>query len=54
MGEDADTVGAVTGQIAGARYGIESIPDEWLSELVDQPRIKTIAEIIFNRSLDLV
>ena len=54
LGEDADTVGAVTGQIAGARYGIESIPDEWLSELVDQPRIKTIAEIIFNRSLDLV
>jgi len=48
------TVGAVTGQLAGARYGIEDIPDEWLSELIDQPRIRTIAETIFNRSVDLV
>ena len=54
LGEDADTVGAVTGQLAGARYGIEDIPDEWLSELIDQPRIRTIAETIFNRSVDLV
>jgi ADP-ribosyl-[dinitrogen reductase] hydrolase len=28
-GGDADTVGAITGQIAGALYGFESIPDEW-------------------------
>jgi ADP-ribosyl-[dinitrogen reductase] hydrolase len=53
LGEDADTVGAVTGQIAGARYGIESIPDAWLSELIDQLRIRSIAETIFDRSLVL-
>ena len=54
LGEDADTVGAVTGQLAGARYGIESIPDVWLSELIDQLRIRTLVETIFNRSVDLV
>ena len=27
---DADSVGAVVGQIAGAYYGIESIPPEWI------------------------
>jgi len=28
---DADTVGAVTGQIAGALYGASSIPEKWVS-----------------------
>lgn len=29
-GADADTVGAVTGALAGARYGYSRIPDRWL------------------------
>jgi ADP-ribosylglycohydrolase len=29
LGEDADTTGAVYGQIAGAYYGAEGIPAEW-------------------------
>lgn len=33
LGDDADTVGAVTGQIAGALYGYTSIPADWLSVL---------------------
>jgi ADP-ribosyl-[dinitrogen reductase] hydrolase len=33
LGDDADTVGAVTGQIAGAKYGLSSIPDEWVGQL---------------------
>merc|ERR1712151_1348844 len=28
---DADTVGAITGQIAGALYGVSSIPEEWVN-----------------------
>lgn len=28
---DADSVGAVAGQIAGAFYGVDSVPDEWIS-----------------------
>ncbi len=33
LGEDADTTGAVYGQIAGAYYGADSIPAEWVGKL---------------------
>ena len=36
LGHDADTVGAVTGQIAGALYGVQSIPKRWLDTLAKQ------------------
>ena len=29
LGDDADTVGAIFGQLGGAYYGAESIPTEW-------------------------
>lgn len=31
LGDDADTVAAVTGSIAGALYGIQQIPSRWLA-----------------------
>jgi len=33
LGGDADTVGAITGQIAGAIYNVKSIPERWLQGL---------------------
>ncbi len=33
LGGDADSIGAVTGQIAGAYYGIEAIPNRWIQAL---------------------
>jgi ADP-ribosyl-[dinitrogen reductase] hydrolase len=33
LGEDADTTGAVYGQIAGAYYGADGIPAEWREKL---------------------
>ena len=36
LGNDADTAGAVVGAIAGALYGIETIPDDWLDKLHGQ------------------
>lgn len=33
LGGDADTVGAITGQIAGAIYGVKCIPERWLRGL---------------------
>lgn len=33
LGEDADTTGAVYGQIAGAYYGADGIPVEWRAKL---------------------
>lgn len=32
-GGDADTIGAITGGMAGARYGYSSIPERWLEVL---------------------
>jgi len=32
-GEDADTTGALAGMLAGAAYGVESIPHFWLKKL---------------------
>ena len=33
LGDDADTVAAITGQIAGAIYGMSKIPAEWVEKL---------------------
>ncbi|MDE6141397.1 MAG: ADP-ribosylglycohydrolase family protein, partial [Bacilli bacterium] len=33
LGNDTDTIGAITGSIAGIIYGYESIPDIWLDKL---------------------
>lgn len=49
LGDDADTVGAVAGQIAGAIYGLEGIPDDWVSELVEGRRILDLGELLFEK-----
>ena len=33
LGDDADTVAAITGQMAGALYGAGAIPEEWVADL---------------------
>ena len=33
LGQDTDTVGAVTGSLAGLVYGYEAIPERWLNKL---------------------
>jgi ADP-ribosyl-[dinitrogen reductase] hydrolase len=37
-GGDADTTGAIAGMLAGALYGLESIPDGWIGTLDKQIR----------------
>lgn len=41
LGGDADTIGAITGGLAGALYGYESIPKRWIKQL----RYKDCVEI---------
>lgn len=38
LGGDTDTVGAITGALAGASSGVEGIPNEWIDGIVDYPR----------------
>ncbi|WP_345820599.1 ADP-ribosylglycohydrolase family protein [Methylobacterium fujisawaense] len=51
LGDDADTVGAITGQIAGAAYGLSSIPEEWFARLAWNARLATTAEQLFKASV---
>ena len=46
LGEDADTTGAVYGQIAGAAYGMSGIPDQWLATLAWRDRIIAFADAL--------
>lgn len=39
FGGDADTTAAITGQLAGALYGLSAIPADWLAKLAWRERI---------------
>jgi ADP-ribosyl-[dinitrogen reductase] hydrolase len=43
LGDDADTVAAVCGALAGACYGYAAIPLKWRDQLQDEPRIRKMA-----------
>ena len=40
LGDDADTTGAVCGQLAGAYWGESGIPQEWLEGLARKEMIE--------------
>ena len=52
LGDDADTTGAVYGQIAGAYYGIDAIPERWLEKIVDLDGIEFIAEGLYDAAVE--
>lgn len=43
LGGDADTLGAVAGQLAGAIFGASAIPPRWLAALQWRPRLAELA-----------
>ena len=50
LGDDADTTGAVYGQIVGAYYGAEAIPPEWRSKLTMVDTIIGMADALNDAS----
>lgn len=50
LGDDADTTGAVYGQLAGAYYGENGIPETWQKKLAYRDLITSMAEQIFYRN----
>ncbi|WP_152047595.1 ADP-ribosylglycohydrolase family protein [Aureimonas psammosilenae] len=52
LGDDADTVGAVTGQLAGALYGASAIPERWLMPLAWRDDIKQLAGALHHLSME--
>ena len=44
LGNDADTTGAVYGQIAGGYYGYTGIPENWRSKIAYRDKIESFAD----------
>lgn len=50
LGDDADTTGAVYGQIAGAHYGMTGIPSRWLNQLAWRDRLTELADQLYFKT----
>jgi ADP-ribosyl-[dinitrogen reductase] hydrolase len=50
LGGDADTTAAIAGQLAGALYGYQSIPQRWLGQLTSQGMIFGMARQLVDRT----
>ena len=50
LGEDADTTAAVYGQLAGAYYGADSIPESWRSKLAKIVLLESTARGLYDAS----
>ena len=44
LGDDTDTIAAIAGSLAGALYGLKSIPSSWLNTLVKKDEIVEMCE----------
>jgi ADP-ribosylglycohydrolase len=51
LGNDADTTGAVYGQLAGAYFGIAGVPCDWLGALVHRELLEGFARRLFAARL---
>ena len=52
LGYDADTVAAVTGQLAGALYGLSRIPERWLERVAWKDRLLDTAQRLLPEPLE--
>jgi ADP-ribosyl-[dinitrogen reductase] hydrolase len=51
LGDDADTTGAVYGQIAGAYYGDDGIPEDWRRKLAHLGLIESFADVLLDHKV---
>jgi ADP-ribosyl-[dinitrogen reductase] hydrolase len=54
LGEDSDTTAAITGQLAGAIWGLSGIPAEWLAALAWRDHMIGLADKLHDKSLQEV
>ena len=48
LGDDADTTAAITGQLAGALYGVEAIPGRWRERVFMGDEIMGLADCLYE------
>ena len=51
LGGDADTIGAVCGQIAGSYYGYSAIPRKWLEAVKDWQKVDALIDKFLDTAL---
>ncbi len=44
LGDDADTTGAIYGQLAGAHYGLSGVPESWQAKVAKADLILILAD----------
>lgn len=49
LGGDTDTIGAVTGGLAGIYYGVENIPQKWRDVLAKKEEIVELSERLYEK-----
>jgi ADP-ribosyl-[dinitrogen reductase] hydrolase len=56
MGGDTDTIAAVTGAVAGARFGADALPDRWLEEIRETDALNELGGrlLIVNLKLQMM
>ena len=52
LGDDSDTTAAITGQLAGAFYGINGIPETWKRQLYDYEHLISVANSLFDEGYE--
>lgn len=52
LGGDADTVGACTGALAGAYWGLSAIPERWCSRLEGYEELVQLADRVWAKRVD--
>ena len=50
LGDDADTTGAIFGQIAGAHYGVQGIPRQWRDRLALRATLRGYSDLLLTLS----
>ena len=50
LGGDADSIGAVYGQIGGAYYGFDAIPERWLAAVKDRRKVDELIDALCRRT----
>jgi ADP-ribosylglycohydrolase len=53
LGHDTDTLGAITGGLAGILYGLETIPKDWFDKLVKRDKIEELCDLYSKRMEEL-
>lgn len=49
LGGDTDTIGAITGSLAGLYYGLDNLPKDWMRKLRNKDLIYGICESFFEK-----